>query len=217
MAPRLHLVTAMNRGLKLLNLLAGLTLIIATSACEAPDSPATAPDTPNTNAAAITPVKGQTAFANGCPFGSQENFRPASLELWNCPIGLDTLELKQDFQKILLQVDCKKNVVIVRNEARTLDSSWEVLPNGKFDFTVDGGIGQFASDGSGKHTDCSVPMMVDVSGQLDCKNRDQVNYQVETVWTAAPDTDVRWKTITTKCTLPPSCYLYSTAPMKQCS
>jgi len=191
-------------------MLAGsVVLAISVNSCGKGSEPSS-----TTNADGVTPVaRGQAAFANQCPFGSLGEFHPAKLELWSCPIAVKTFELQQDFEHLILQVDCTKKIITVRNESRTLDSSWEILANGHFDFDVDGGTALIKDDGT-NHTGCAAPMTVNV---IDCKDRDKVHYQIETVWKPLPATDAKWKSLPLPaCKLPNSCYFFSTAPINQC-
>jgi hypothetical protein len=128
------------------------------------------------------PVAGVAGFGSQCPYGFIEDPFPAKLELWNCPIGIEKAELIEPLKPLYFQVDCKKKTLSIRKPNRTMDTAWEIMPDGSFFMTVDGGMAMFKSDGPGRGK-CHAPLTVDVMGKVDCTNdRDKVDINVESVY-----------------------------------
>jgi len=148
-------------------------IILFWAGCGSPDR--------DVEAEAFTTVNGNAIFGSQCPYGSLSKPQAAALNLWDCPLGLKTVDLAQPLRPIVLQADCKKKILVARTLDGTLDTSWEVLPNGEFSFSIDGGYATLKDDGKG-NAGCSVPLVADLSGKLDCSDRDKVKISVETVW-----------------------------------
>lgn len=128
------------------------------------------------------PFKGSARFGSQCPYGSYVSPQEVPLELWSCPLGLSEVELAQPLAPLVLQVDCKKRIIDVRGDPRSRQTTtWEVMPDGSFFFAFDAGMGQLKSDGSG-NSNCSVPLLANMWGRLDCTDRDRVTINLETVW-----------------------------------
>jgi hypothetical protein len=192
-----------------------------------------------------TPVVGVAGFGSQCPYGFTEDPFPARLELWNCPIGLEKVELSEPLRPLYFQVDCKKKTMSVRKPNRTMDTAWEIMPDGSFFMTVDGGMAKLNSDGPGRGK-CGTPLSVDLMGKVDCSDRDKVNIKVESVFwlakknennnprnvgvpgmpvgepnpsmtpsPAVPGEATENETLP-ECKVPPSCYFFSKTTIKQC-
>ena len=132
----------------------------------------------------IQPIKviGSAQFGNQCPFGTYVPPQAVPLELWSCPLSVPEVELTEPLRPLILQADCKKKTLDVRNEYRSLDAeTWEVMPDGTFFFSMNVGSAKLKDDGAG-HKNCQIPVSVNMWGKLDCKDRDKVNIKLETVW-----------------------------------
>lgn len=167
------------------------------------------------------PVTGVGGFGLQCPFGSINDPKAVKLQLWGCPLDLDTLTLTQPLKALYLSVDCKKKLMSIRMENRTMDSLWEVMPDGSFYMTVDGGVAHLASTG-GNRGACSTPLTAVLMGKVDCTDLDKAKIRLETVWkmgqpapAASPNPDAAPPPPDT-CGLPKSCYLYSITKLNQC-
>lgn len=132
----------------------------------------------------MTRVAGNAIFGSQCPYGTFPDPRPVPLTLWECPIGMHTVELTESLQPLILQADCKKRTMDVRGTNRSHPSNaWEIMPDGTFFFSVDGGSARLKADSSGRQN-CSVPLSADLWGKVECDNRDQAKIKVETIWRA---------------------------------
>ncbi|MEK6706559.1 MAG: hypothetical protein AAB116_01380 [Candidatus Poribacteria bacterium] len=127
------------------------------------------------------PVIGTVSFGSQCPYGTVSPLVPLPLNLWDCPVGLNALELITPLRPLVLQVDCKKKVISARSENRELDTAWEIMPDGSFYFTIDGGTARVKNDGAGNNN-CSIPLSADMWGKVDCSDRDKVNINIEAMW-----------------------------------
>lgn len=167
----------------------------------------------------MIPVEGRVAFGNQCPYGTFSEPNPVRVGLWDCPIGLGTMELTEPPPTLVFQADCKKKLLTIRSTDRKLDSLWEVMPDGSFSITLDaGGAARFRTDGSG-NTNCVTYLSADVHGRLNCLDRDRVNIDVNVVWWPGRGTPPGSEPSTasaTACQLPSSCYLHATAQIPQC-
>jgi hypothetical protein len=164
-----------------------------------------------------TPVNGELQFASQCPYGTASDPQPARLELWDCPVGVPRLELSEPPKPVVFQADCKKKLLIVRNlERNGLDTMWEVSPDGHFSASMDGGrIGLGNLSGGA----CETNAILNVTGKLDCTDRDRVTITAETNWwlgqkITGSNTTLAGRT----CSLPGgnTCRLYSSAKINQC-
>lgn len=167
--------------------------------------------TPIATGEAATPVIGVAGFGVQCPYGFNEDPVATKLELWGCDLGLERLELVEPLTPLYLQVDCKKKLVSVRKPNRAMDTSWEILPDGTFFMTVDGGAAQLKSDGPGRGS-CTSPLSVNLIGKVECADRDKVTISMESIyWLGKKET-----TQPSTCKTPKGCYLYSKTELKQC-
>ena len=130
----------------------------------------------------ITPVQGHAGFGNQCPaLGNFVDPTPFDLNLYNCPIthNSQSLQLVKEPDSLILSADCVKKLVTARTPDRRLDSLWEVLPDGTFAFTVDGGYVS-VDDGSG--TPCSTSVSLTISGSIDCHDHDHPSIRFEALY-----------------------------------
>lgn len=155
--------------------------ILLTACCVLTSCGKSAPQTKATEKDEGIPVVGVAGFGSQCPYGFTEDPFPARLELWNCPIGVEKVALAEPLRPIYFQVDCKKKTVNVRKENRTMDTAWEIMPDGSFFMTIDGGTAKLQSDAPGRGR-CDTPLSVDLIGKIECKDRDQVDIQLESVF-----------------------------------
>jgi hypothetical protein len=134
-------------------------------------------------------VNGAEGFSTQCPSGTIEPVTPiTNMQLYNCPIGVDTLQLTQPLEPIYLQADCQKKTITARTLDKRIESAWETMPNNSFYFTLGMGTdGQdnrlrasLASDGSGGHSNCTTPLTVAIDGSMDCTNPDKPIIHFET-------------------------------------
>lgn len=164
----------------------------------------------------MIPVSGVAGFGGHCPYGSVTPPSGAKLQLWNCPIGLNRLELSQPLDALYLQADCKKKILTVRMGERRLDTAWAVMPDGSFFITVDGGLARLNADGPDRGS-CSTPLTADISGRLDCGDRDKAKISIETTWwMGKAENPATLALANPQCQLPSSCYLYAATTVSQC-
>jgi hypothetical protein len=157
------------------------------------------------------PVLGDTAFGSQCPYGTQSELSPAKIGLWDCPeMARGRIELAAPPQPLYFQADCKKKLLIVRSADYTIDTMWEVMPDGAFYVTIEGGPVRFASP-----KNCTSYTSLDVFGRLDCLDRDRVNIEVDALWWISKGTRPADAT-GAACDLPASCYLAAAQTVKQC-
>jgi hypothetical protein len=127
-------------------------------------------------------VRGSAQFGNQCPYGSFVPPTPAPLEMWDCPIGLSSVELTEPLAPLVLQADCKKKTLDIRSQDPSITPiTWEVMPDGNFFFSMNAGYAKLKEDGAG-HFNCASPVAADIWGKIDCKDRDKTTIRVETVW-----------------------------------
>lgn len=163
-----------------------------------------------------TPVIGVAGFGSQCPYGFNEDPTASRLELWGCDLGLDRVELAEPLTPLYLQVDCKKKLVSVRKPNRAMDTSWELLPDGTFFVTVDGGKAQLKSDGPDRGA-CWTPLSVNLMGKVDCADRDKAVTTMESIyWLGKSDSASEQPVSAGQCRTPKGCYFYTKTTVKQC-
>lgn len=145
-------------------------------------------------------VKGTIGIGSECAYGFTTRPKQFPLKMENCPIGRGSIELLQDLQSVYFQGDCGKNdlTVRIRNPDGSPnpwnDSTWEVSPDGSFDFMVDGAFAELKSDGIGGHQNCVAPLRLEFEGWMDCSRtgnqRDKAVIHLSGVesrlWTSLP-------------------------------
>lgn len=168
------------------------------------------------------PVNGTAAFGAVCPRGTYVDPSPAPVDLWSCPLNMDSLGLAQPLAPFIFQADCKKNFFTIRSPG-FFDTTWEMLPDHNFDITINGYDVQMKSDGAG-HSNCWTPTSIQFKGHLDCKDRDAVKIYLESVMWHLGSTDdfgggtsrAHARHTGPQCQVPSGCYLYSRAVVNQC-
>jgi hypothetical protein len=158
----------------------------------------------------MIPVIGAADFGTQCPYGTLDSAVATPLQLWHCPIGLKKLQLDQSPPPLYFQADCTKKILSARTTDRSIDSSWEVMPDNSFAFTLTSVPAQIADDGAG-HVGCSSPMTVNIWGKLDCTDRDKIKISLESVWWPGKGANSSGT-----CSMPSSCYFYATNQINQC-
>lgn len=162
-------------------------------------------------------VTGAAGLGSQCPYGTLSPIQNLPLELWSCPLALETVELIQPLQPFYLQADCKKKTLIVRSkDGRLLDSTWEIMPDHTFSIRVDGGKALLKSDGPNRGA-CAVSTEASLFGKIDCQDRDRVMIHLEILWSLGTS-----NVSANACTLPvpaannTGCSFYTKIDMKQC-
>src|SRR5262249_8256337 len=140
------------------------------------------------------------------------------LELLECPVRFSPLELQEPLQPLLVQVDCDKKLMTVRSADRRVDHTWNVMPDGSFTLTADGGLATLKRDTVG--ATCQTPVTAELWGKVNCVDKDRATIQVKANYTLGKatksDTGAALPAITTACQLPAGCFMYSAATIKQC-
>lgn len=149
-----------------------------------PRSEITAPpsETPSSPVQEFKVVPKGVGFGYHCGQGFYSDPQLTDLELWACPLPLASVELAHPLQSIIFQADCRKKTLDVRSPNHSFEAmTWEVMPDGNFNFTMDGGKAQLKSDGSG-HLDCGTPVSTEMWGRIDCSDPDKPVIHVESLW-----------------------------------
>jgi hypothetical protein len=169
--------------------------------------------------AGMKPVVGEARFGSQCPYGFYSEPRVAEIGLWDCKIPLDSVELAEPMSPLLLSADCKKKILTIRTADRRVDTSWEVMPDGTFNITLDGLSARLRRDGP-TGSQCVSYLTTEVFGRVDCKDRDKAAIQFDTMWWlnkgARPAAAVPGAANERACSFPSSCYLHSSGTIRQC-
>jgi hypothetical protein len=164
------------------------------------------------------PVQGVAGFGSQCAFGSIKDPTPIPLQSQNCNIHQKSIHLSQPLLPFILQADCAKMEITARTISGTrIENRWNALPDGRFSFAMDAGNAMLADDGAG-HSGCETPLVLEVNGLLNCKDRDHAEIQVDATWhmgQTMPGTTPRLDSIA--CSLPSGCALHGFADLNQCS
>jgi hypothetical protein len=137
----------------------------------------------------VVSVHGAEGFSTQCPSGTIEPVTAVNnMGLYDCPIGVDKVDLDQPLTPIYLQADCKKKVIVARTFDKTIDTEWEMMPNNTFYFTLQlESSGEdnreravLRSDGNGGHSDCTALLTSAYDGDVDCTNPDKPVIHFET-------------------------------------
>jgi hypothetical protein len=186
------------------------------------------------------PVDGLAAYGSQCPYGNVGDVKPLRLQMWNCPIGTNTIRLTEDIEPLYFQADCKTRILSVRTLDHKVDTSWYFLPDGEFDVVVDGVTAKLKSDGNGA-SNCNAPLAINLMGKVMCgpvgPTQDQATIKFQSVMWAgkklngqganpmvvasptpglAPAPVPERVPITNQCNLPSSCYFFTQSELRQC-
>gem|GEM_PF-2042581 len=167
------------------------------------------------------PVIGNGSFGAFCPHGSIQEPLPVKLTSWDCTMPVDKVEISQALIPLMLSADCKDKTLAIRTQDRSVNSPWNIMPDGSFYLTVEGLQVGLKSDGSGSG-ECITPVSVDLFGKLECLDQDRINIKYDAIWwlgkgplpttSAAPTPAVA----PTQCKIPTGCYLHAESQVKQC-
>ncbi len=137
-------------------------------------------DTSDVSGDGSPPSKASVLIGTQCPYGSISNPVNAKMKLWDCPMQVDALELAEPIQPLFVSADCKKKTLSIRTADLSIDTFWQVMPDGSFYVTVDGINVQLKNDGSG-NTGCTTPVSIDFLGRFHCEDRDRVEIEFQDI------------------------------------
>lgn len=126
-------------------------------------------------------VTGRAGFGTQCAGGFQTDPFSVGLELWECPIEADRLVLAEDIQPLIVSADCKEKTLTVRSADRTINTVWNIMPDGSFHVAVDKMTAKIESAGRDAQ-DCTTPIVATLMGKLKCNSRDQVDIDMDVVY-----------------------------------
>ena len=72
------------------------------------------------------------AITTLCPAGYLDAMAPVQLSLSECAESSKRPDLSGKSPPLVFQVDCAKKILYIRNAERTLDTAWEMMPDGTF-------------------------------------------------------------------------------------
>lgn len=175
----------------------------------------------------FTEINGNMFYRSQCPYGTLSEEAPLYLELWDCPMGVDSVNLVSASRNLVFKADCKEKLVTIRSDDGALNLVWQTMPNGVFNATFDGGLIGLSGDTANANSSCSTNAMVEVRGRVNCDDpnldRDKVNIEAEILWwlgDSDPSTapNLAFETTDRQCQLPAGhqCYLYTQQIIRQC-
>lgn len=157
--------------------LAAAWVLVITASCGKPtgqDPASEGLDASGAGAQTEFAVQGTLGIGSECAYGFTTKPKQFPLTMENCPIGRGSVQLLQNIQSVYFQGDCKRKYLTVRirnpdgSPNPWNDSTWEISPDGKFDFFVDGAYAELRSDGIGGHQNCVAPLRMEFEGWMDC-------------------------------------------------
>jgi hypothetical protein len=177
-----------------------------------------ATDDAPTDSSAPVAKTGIAGFGIQCPYGYVEEPTAAPLDLSDCPGAQITLS--QALEPIILSADCRGKNLTARTSDRTVDSTFEAMPDGSFFLEMPAGYALL-------NNGCKIPVVADMAGVMSCgqltaNNYDQVDIAIDAVWKAAPTptpspgSGYVVPAATPGCALPPGCMLHTSTTIHQC-
>jgi hypothetical protein len=184
------------------------------------------PSTPADNSAAPSSETGVAGFGIQCPYGYVEEPTATQVSLVTvdangnyAPCPNAQLELTKALEPIILSADCRGKNLIARTSDRTVDNTFEAMPDGSFYLEMPAGTAVL-------NNGCSIPLVADMSGIMSCgsltaNNYDQVDISLDAIWKTAP-TPVASPGAAAParpaagCVLPAGCMLHSSIVVHQC-
>jgi hypothetical protein len=162
-------------------------------------------------------VVGDILVGTQCPLGTMSNPIPGGFALAGCKIDSSEVQLKTPPGPILLSGDCAEKTIAIRSFDGSVDSLWQVPPDGSFSIVVPGFQGVFGLDGS-RSAGCASGMTMEVTGRMSCTDRDVFSIRIDSMrlW-MTPSTEAQRALFEAPdCRLPKSCRLESSMELRQC-
>ncbi len=162
-------------------------------------------------------LEGDIRVGTQCPFGTISQSMPGGFVLRDCRMGLGSVRLPEEAPEILLSGDCAEKTLAVRASDGSVDSLWQVYPDGTFSLLI-GGFSTGLSGDSGGSGQCLASMTMEIDGRMDCASRDIFTIRVDNMklWLATPDENRLGIQQLPACRLPPSCRMESSLELRQC-
>jgi hypothetical protein len=160
---------------------------------------------------------GDVLVGTQCPFGTLSKPISGGFTLKSCKPETSELKLVTPPGPILISGDCAEKTLAVRSMDGSVDTLWQVLPDGAFSLTIPGFRGRLAEDGLG-HLNCMTFMTMEIEGQMDCALRDTFAIRVDVMrlWMTPPSESELTIEDAASCVLPPSCHLETRLDLRQC-
>ncbi|MBU6374730.1 MAG: hypothetical protein KGQ59_01930 [Bdellovibrionales bacterium] len=162
-------------------------------------------------------VRGDLLVGTQCPFGTVSKAINAGVKLYNCKIGIPEIELSGPPVPIYLSADCAEKTLAVRTADGSVDTLWQTLPNGAFSLVIPGFKTKLGPDSS-RNALCLSSLTMEISGQVDCRDRDILSIRVDTLrmWMKAPYPEDSAALQLPACQLPTGCRLETNLNLRQC-
>lgn len=160
---------------------------------------------------------GDISIGTQCPYGTITPAVPRGFTVRNCALATPQLILQKPPGPLYFSGDCTEKVLAVRTQDGSVDTLWQIPPDGEFSLLLDGFYGEFASDSLG-NSNCLSKMNLEIYGTMECQSRDAFTISVEKMrfW-MSPPTEAELKiSNATACALPDSCYLEASTKLQQC-
>jgi hypothetical protein len=167
------------------------------------------------------PIEGATVtFMSQCPYGTVSPSTIAGLGLKNCG-SAQRFQLAKNPAPIKVKADCREKTISFRSSDRSVDSSWNIYPDGSFDVGVNTSAPIYVKQPNGKT--CVTYSLVRFSGTVACRQNasdndiDKVQVNLGTQWQfgkGPKPTDMTGEF--PECNLPSTCELVTQALVNQC-
>jgi hypothetical protein len=157
------------------------------------------------------------SFGNQCPYGYVEEPTAAPIDMSDCPNA--QIVLAQPLEPIIISADCPGKNLTARTSDRTVDNTFETMPDGSFYLEMPAGTAVLSNG-------CQIPLVADMAGDMNCgsltaSNYDQVDISIDAVWKAAPAPSPTpgvpaAPAPAAGCALPAGCMLHASTVVHQC-
>jgi hypothetical protein len=178
--------------------------------------PVAATDDGASDSSSPTSKTGIAGFGIQCPYGYVEEPTAVPIDLSDCPGA--QIQLSQALEPIILSADCRGKNLTARTSDRTVDNTFEAMPDGSFYLEMSAGYALLSNG-------CKIPLVADMAGVMSCgaltnNNYDQVDIAIDAVWktapTPAPSSGFVPPPTAAGCAIPAGCMLHSSATIHQC-
>lgn len=162
-------------------------------------------------------VVGDILVGTQCPLGTMSNPIPGGFSLFGCRISASEFDLKTPPGPILLSGDCAEKTIAIRAIDGSVDTLWQVPPDGSFSIVIPGFHGLFSFDGSGS-AGCISSLTMEIDGKMSCTDRDVFSIHVDSMrlWMTPSSEDQQAIFNAPDCRLPNSCRLETSLELRQC-
>ncbi|MEN9723260.1 MAG: hypothetical protein RJB38_1246 [Pseudomonadota bacterium] len=162
-------------------------------------------------------VIGDVQVGTLCPLGTISPTISGGFRLQECKTGNSSFEIRRPPGPIYLSGDCREKTLAVRTADGSVDTLWQVLPDGSFSLLIPGFQADAGPDQAG-NSSCLAALTMDLEGKMTCDTSDALGIEIRSMklWISTPNAGSANPSNLPGCRLPESCRLETELSLRQC-